>query len=655
MRFRRFFTAAAATAAFGLVFTFGQGQAAQASINSDAKKTTYSGTKSLETLLKAAGLSYNQFNSVANGKKYGSRFGYRNGVGKPEGIVVHETATPGATAWDEGRYFNNNWTSVYSYVHAVVDNRQTIQLMSTDYGTWGAGPIANVRYIQIELCEVSTRSQFVQSVANDAYYIATLLHQYNLTPSRASKDGSGTIWSHNEVSQYLGGTDHGDPDGYFAKWGYSMSDFYSLITYYYNKLGTSSNSGNTNNNTNNSGSNSSSQAPATQPVSTKTVKLMRNSYSYDASGKKLAVKTLKAGSSLKVYGSAVTIGNSKYYKYAEGKYVEAGNIDGTSRTLMANAWTYTSTGSREWSTAKLLRGTKVTTYGGQVKIKGKAYYMTGFTRNNVAKYVKAINFQFKPVETTTTKRLMRNSYSYDASGKKLAVKTLKAGSSLKVYGSAVTIGNSKYYKYAEGKYVEAGNIDGTSRTLMANAWTYTSTGSREWSTAKLLRGTKVTTYGGQVKIKGKAYYMTGFTRNNVAKYVKAINFQFKPVETTTTKRLMRNSYSYDASGKKLSTAKLTAGSYLKVYGSAVTIGNSKYYKYAAGKYVKAGNIDGTSRTLTHNAYVYTVKGARNWNEAKRLKGRAVVTYGSRVKLSGKYYYMVGFSGQTALYIKAGNF
>jgi N-acetylmuramoyl-L-alanine amidase len=522
MRFNKILTVAA-LASLGLTFVFSQGKAAEASINSEAKTKTYSGTKSLETLLKAAGLTYNQFNSVANGNKYGSRFGYRNGVGKPEGVVVHETATPGATAWDEGRYFNNNWMTAYTYVHAVVDNNQTIQLMSTDYGTWGAGPIANLRYIQIELCEVSTRSQFVQSVANDAYYIATLLHQYNLTPSRASKSGTGTIWSHNEVSQYLGGTNHGDPDGYFAKWGYSMSDFYSLITYYYNKLGTSSNSGNTNNNTNNSGSSSSSQAPATQPVSTKTVKLMRNSYSYNAYGKKLAVKALKAGSSLKVYGSAVTIGSSKYYKYADGKYVKGGNIDGTSRTLTANAWTYTSTGSRETSTAKLLKGTTVTTYGGQVKIKGKAYYMTGFTNNNVAKYVKASNFQAKPVETTTTKRLMRNSYSYDASG------------------------------------------------------------------------------------------------------------------------------------KKLSTAKLTAGSYLKVYGSAVTIGNAKYYKYGTNKYVKAGNIDGTSRTLTHNAYVYTVKGARNWNEAKRLKGTAVVTYGSRVKLSGKYYYMVGFSGQTALYIKAGNF
>ncbi|GEA75353.1 amidase [Lactobacillus delbrueckii subsp. delbrueckii] len=471
MRFRRFFTAAAATAAFGLAFTFGQGQTAQASINSVAKKKTYSGTKSLETLLKSAGLSYNQFNSVANGKKYGSRFGYRKGVGKPEGVVVHETASPGATAWDEGRYFNNNWMTAYAYVHAVVDNNQTIQLMSPDYGVWGAGPIANHRYIQVELCEVSTRSQFVQSVANDAYYIATLLHRYNLTPSRASQDGSGTIWSHNEVSHYLGGTNHGDPDGYFAKWGYSMSDFYSLISYFYNKQGAStgtntgntntgsgSNTGNTNTGSNTSSStDSSSQAPATQPVTTKKLRLMRNAYSYDASGKKLAVKALKAGQYLKVYGSAVTIGSSKYYKYADGKYV------------------------------------------------------------------------------------------------------------------------------------------------------------------------------------------------------KAVNFQPKPVEVSTSKRLMRNSYSYSAAGKKLPDSMLKAGQYLKVYGSAVTIGKAKYYKYANGKYVKAGNIDGTSRTLAHNAYVYTVKGARNWNEAKRLKGSTVTTYGSRVKLAGKYYYMVGFSGQTALYIKAGNF
>ena len=404
MRFNKILTAAA-VASLGLTFVFSQGKAAEASINSEAKTKTYSGTKSLETLLKAAGLTYNQFNSVANGNKYGSRFGYRNGVGKPEGVVVHETATPGATAWDEGRYFNNNWMTAYTYVHAVVDNNQTIQLMSPDYGVWGAGPIANVRYIQVELCEVSTRSQFVQSVANDAYYIASLLHSYNLTPSRASQDGSGTIWSHNEVSHYLGGTDHGDPDGYFAKWGYSMSDFYSLISYFYNKQGAStgtntgstntgsgSNTGNTNTGSNTSSSTaSSSQAPATQPVTTKKLRLMWNAYSYDASGKKLAVKALKAGQYLKVYGSAVTIRKAKYYKYANGKYVNAGNIDGTSRPLKHNAYVYTVKGTRNWNEAKRLKGTAVVTYGSRVKLSGKYYYMVGFS-GQTALYIKAGNF-----------------------------------------------------------------------------------------------------------------------------------------------------------------------------------------------------------------------------------------------------------------------
>lgn len=400
-----------------------------ASINSEAKKTKYSGTKYLDQLLKAAGLVYNQFNSVANGKKYGSRFGYRNGVGKPEGIVVHETADPGASAWDEGRYFNNNWTSAYTYVHAVVDQKQVIQLMTPDYGVWGAGAIANKRFIQIELCEVSTRKQFVQSVANDAYYIASLLHAYNLTPSRASSNGTGTIWSHADVSNYLGGTDHGDPIGYFAKWGYSMNDFYSLIVYYYNKMGTSTNaaakassssssssssskassksassssssssSSASQKSASSKSSSSSSNKPASQAATVKTMKVMRNAYTYTAAGKRNAkIKTIKATSYLKIYGGIVTIKKAKYYKYGNNKYVRAGNITGYGRKLKHNAWVYTRTGARDQTMPKQLKGRKLTTYGSQVKIKAnkktKVYYLIGYTSSNAPQYVKAVNFK----------------------------------------------------------------------------------------------------------------------------------------------------------------------------------------------------------------------------------------------------------------------
>ena len=513
MKFKRLLVSMLAVGALTFGFA-GQAQTASASINSDAKKKTYSGTKYLKDLLKAAGLTYNQFNSVANGKKYGSRFGYRKGVGKPEGVVVHETATPGANAWAEGRYFNNNWMTAYTYVHAVVDNTQTIQLMSTDYGVWGAGPIANVRYIQIELCEVSTRSKFVQSVANDAYYIATLLHQYNLTPSRANKNGSGTIWSHNEVSHYLGGTDHGDPDGYFAKWGYSMSKFYSLITYYYNKQAGSSSK--------NSSSSSSSKKPASQAASAVRKRLMRNTYTYNGQGQKAtSIAKFKAGSYLTVYGSAVTIGNTKFYRYGTNKYVKADSIDGTVKTLKHNAYVYSAAGSRIKTEATRKKGTKVTAYGSAVTIKGTKYYMIGFS-GNTALYVKAGNFVAR--EVGIKKRLMRNTYTYNGRGQKVtSIAKFKAGSYLTVYGSAVTIGNTKFYRYGTNKYVKADSIDGTVKTLKHNAYVYSAAGSRIKTEATRRKWTRVTAYGSAVTIKGKKYYMIGFS-GNTALYLKAGNF-----------------------------------------------------------------------------------------------------------------------------------
>lgn len=164
---------------------------------------------------------------------------YENGVGKPEGVVVHETATPGATAEDEVSYFNNNWPTIQTYVHAFVDDTQTINIHSADYAVWGAGPTANSKYIQIELCEVSTTDQFARSVANDAYYVAYRLHQYGL-PVEYGK----TVVSHDQTSKMYGETNHTDPTGYFAKWNYDMEQFVALVNTYYNQMdGSSTNSG----------------------------------------------------------------------------------------------------------------------------------------------------------------------------------------------------------------------------------------------------------------------------------------------------------------------------------------------------------------------------------------------------------------------------
>lgn len=172
-------------------------------------------------------------------------FGYNNGVGHPEGVVIHETATPGATAWNEVTYFNREWRNVQSYVHAFADANNILQIHDTDYGVWGAGPWANSRMVQIELCQENNWDAFARSVNNQAYFTAVMLKKYGLTPSLADGKGYGTIWSHYAINQYhpsAGG--HTDPIGYFNKWGYTMWQFYQLVQYRYNQL----NGGGTNNN-----------------------------------------------------------------------------------------------------------------------------------------------------------------------------------------------------------------------------------------------------------------------------------------------------------------------------------------------------------------------------------------------------------------------
>ncbi|MHA3065330.1 N-acetylmuramoyl-L-alanine amidase [Lacticaseibacillus saniviri] len=163
--------------------------------------------------------------------------GYRNGVGKPEGVVIHDTANDASTIWNEITYMQREWNNIGAYVHAFVDANNIVNIAPTDYITWGAGGFANSRYIHIELAHSHSTADFAKSVNNDAYYTAYLLKQYGLPLTRAKSNGTGTLWSHADVSNYLGGTDHSDPVGYFANYGYDMNQFYDLVSKYYTNMG----------------------------------------------------------------------------------------------------------------------------------------------------------------------------------------------------------------------------------------------------------------------------------------------------------------------------------------------------------------------------------------------------------------------------------
>ncbi|MHC5280681.1 GW domain-containing glycosaminoglycan-binding protein [Listeria kieliensis] len=195
-------------------------------------------------MLRAAG--YPDVNSYIKSKNFSTasieyqlksqfpKFNYRNGYGKPEGIVLHETANNNSTIQNEIDYMSRNWQN--AFVHTFVDKSRIIQIHPTDNAVWGAGQYANARFIQFELVRSKTFDDFARSINNYAYYSAYLLTKYNMKVDSAEGDGKGTVWSHNAVTKYLGGTTHTDPIGYFNQYGYNWNSMIALIQEKYNQI-----------------------------------------------------------------------------------------------------------------------------------------------------------------------------------------------------------------------------------------------------------------------------------------------------------------------------------------------------------------------------------------------------------------------------------
>ncbi|MFC6291914.1 hypothetical protein BHU61_02175 [Macrococcus epidermidis] len=160
------------------------------------------------------------------------KIAYRNGVAKPEGIVAHETANPTSKIDGEIAYMKRNYTN--AFVHAFIDDKRIVEVADTDYISWGAGPVANPRFINVELVRVYGKEAFSRSINNYADYFATNLLYYGLPLDNAHYDGNGTVWNHKGVSNFLGGTDHTDPIGWFQANNYSFDEFYNLVSEKYN-------------------------------------------------------------------------------------------------------------------------------------------------------------------------------------------------------------------------------------------------------------------------------------------------------------------------------------------------------------------------------------------------------------------------------------
>jgi N-acetylmuramoyl-L-alanine amidase CwlA len=165
---------------------------------------------------------------------------FRNGVGQFEGIVMHSTAVYGDSALGERNYECSHYQD--AFVHAFSDPHSTIETANPNFIAYGAGPTANQRYLHSELCQVKndgsdqSKADFKASYDNWVNYAAQRLYDRKLGVTCACKEGTGTVWQHYNVTEWLGGSTHVDPMDYLVTWGVTWEQVIADIQAKYKEL-----------------------------------------------------------------------------------------------------------------------------------------------------------------------------------------------------------------------------------------------------------------------------------------------------------------------------------------------------------------------------------------------------------------------------------
>lgn len=159
------------------------------------------------------------------------KIAYRHGVGKFEGVVNHSTDSPNTTGGDtplaEFQYESRTFENAFVHFFVGVENGKPVirNVAPIEYLAWGCGAVGNQRFVQIELDTYGDPTTF--KMAYDAYVwlTAKVLFDANLPVVAASVDHTkGTLWSHDDITKFLGNTTHTDPIEYLQVHGISWTD-----------------------------------------------------------------------------------------------------------------------------------------------------------------------------------------------------------------------------------------------------------------------------------------------------------------------------------------------------------------------------------------------------------------------------------------------
>ncbi|MDN6625991.1 MAG: N-acetylmuramoyl-L-alanine amidase [Pisciglobus halotolerans] len=112
--------------------------------------------------------------------------------------------------------------------HWVGEGGRIVQLAKTGMIQYGAGRKANpYAFAQVELARTTSKEQFKKDYAAYVWLLQKLAKEAQLpvTLNSGNSIQDKGIKTHHWVSRCLGGTNHTDPDAYFAHFGISISQF----------------------------------------------------------------------------------------------------------------------------------------------------------------------------------------------------------------------------------------------------------------------------------------------------------------------------------------------------------------------------------------------------------------------------------------------
>lgn len=142
-----------------------------------------------------------------------------------QGIVVHSTANPGATAQNHHDHWQDH-PSAKASAHAVIDWTCIMTLIPVSEVAWHAGPTANSRFLGVELCEPYDGDddyvKFEQVWNRAVWFVAQKCLAYGWNTA-------DNVFSHRGITQMYGDTDHIDPIPYFLKYGKTWDDFLAAV------------------------------------------------------------------------------------------------------------------------------------------------------------------------------------------------------------------------------------------------------------------------------------------------------------------------------------------------------------------------------------------------------------------------------------------